>query len=66
MSVTIDQCKYYRTAEVCALAGIHKSTLFRWMGAGIVKTPQRDRRGWRLFSENDLAQIQKEAFRITV
>ena len=30
MPVTINGQTYYRTAEVCQMVGIGKSTLFRW------------------------------------
>ncbi len=62
--VKIEGQKYYRTAEACQVAGICRSTLFRWLKSGIIEETLRDRRGWRLFTENDLKSIRTEANRI--
>ena len=64
MSVIFNGAKYYRTAEVCELAGVGKSTLMRWLKDGVIPKPLlRDRRGWRLFTEADIKVIQYEANR---
>jgi predicted site-specific integrase-resolvase len=48
--------------EVCRAAGISRSTLIRWLRKGSLPHDlPRDKRGWRLFNENDLIQIKKEA-----
>ena len=61
MPVTIKGVTYYRTTEVCQLVGIGRSTLLRWLRDGIINSPPcRDRRGWRLFSENDVKTIASE------
>ena len=39
------------TAEVARMAGVHKDTLLRWLKAGHVPEPRRDRHGWRYFTE---------------
>ena len=44
--------------------GISRATLFRWLKAGLLKKSYRDRRGWRLFTEDDLNKIQAEANRV--
>ena len=65
MSVTMRGQTYYRTAEVCAMAGISRSTLLRWLRRGILKdASHRDRRGWRLFEESDVSRIAGESHRI--
>ena len=65
MSTIIDGKKYYRTAEVCQIARISRSTLFRWLSDGLYEDVQNvDRRGWRLFTEEDLARLQSEANQI--
>lgn len=64
MPVEIDGQLYYRTSEVCAKAGISRATLFRWIKTGILKSLLRDRRGWRLFTEEDIREIQKEIRKI--
>ena len=65
MSVTVDGQTYYRTAEVCRLVGISRTTLFRWLKDGIFEEAQhRDRRGWRLFTEDELDKLKTEANQI--
>jgi hypothetical protein len=57
---------YYRTSEACTKAGISRATLFRWFKQGILKRTHKDRRGWRLFTEDDLAGIRVEAMKVEV
>jgi len=65
MPVEINGQVYYRTAEVCQTVGIGKSTLFRWMRENIIKEAEyRDRKGWRLFTEDELRSITAETSRI--
>jgi len=61
MVVQIDGNTYYRTAEICHKAGISRATLFRWLKAGMLKKTYRDRRGWRMFTENDLNVMRSES-----
>ena len=54
--------KYFRTSEAAQKAHISRSTLMRWIESGIFKdVSQRDRRGWRMFTEADIAALEKEA-----
>ena len=62
----IDGKRYYETTEVCEKVGISRPTLFRWLRQGILSKLHRDRRGWRLFTEEDLSKIQAEAKKIEV
>ncbi len=65
MPVTIDGQTYYRTAEVCRIVGISRATLFRWLKEGIFKEAEhRDRRGWRLFTEDEVEKLKAEANQI--
>jgi predicted site-specific integrase-resolvase len=65
MTVNMRGQTYYRTAEVCSLAGISRSTLFRWLRNGILDdVSQRDRRGWRLFTADDISRINDESNKI--
>jgi predicted site-specific integrase-resolvase len=65
MPVRIDGRIYYRTAEVCQIVGIGKSTLFRWIKQDIVKDAEyRDRKGWRLFAEDELRSLKSETNKI--
>jgi DNA-binding transcriptional regulator PaaX len=66
MPIEINGKTYYRTAEVCAKAGISRATLFRWLKAGVLKKTYRDRRGWRMFTESDLDIMRAEADTIRV
>ena len=66
MPVTLSGRKYYRTAEVCRMVGISRTTLFRWLTEGTFNEPEhRDRRGWRLFTEEEVGKMEAEANRIS-
>ena len=65
MPIEINGEKYYRTSEVCEKVGISRATLFRWLKGGIFQDIiRKDRRNWRLFTEEDIARIKKEANKI--
>jgi predicted site-specific integrase-resolvase len=65
MPVKIDGRIYYRTAEVCQIVGIGKSTLFRWIRQNVVQDAEcRDRKGWRLFAEDELRNLEAETKRV--
>ena len=65
MTVKINGRIYYRTAEVCQMVGIGKSTLFRWIRQNVVKDAEyRDRKGWRLFTEDELLSLKSETNKI--
>jgi excisionase family DNA binding protein len=65
MPVTINGQTYYRTVEVCRTVGISKSTLFRWLKQGVLsKAERRDRRGWRLFTRDEIDGLNKEVNQI--
>jgi len=65
MPIVIDGKTYYRTAEVCRLAGVSKSTFFRWLRQGsFVDVANFDRRGWRLFTKEDLKRLKAEVGQI--
>ncbi len=62
MPVTINGKTYYRTAEVCQIAGISRNTFFRWVREGSFADVRNvDRRGWRLFTKKDLERLNAEA-----
>ena len=66
MTITINGQTYYRTSEACQRAGISKATLFRWVKTGILEDLMpRDRKGWRLFTQNDINRIKSEATRLS-
>ena len=64
MAIEIEGQVYYRTSEACQITGISRSTLFRWLKMGVLNKTYKDRRGWRIFSKEDLKKIQIEATRI--
>ena len=65
MPVVINGQTYYRTAEVCIMVGIGKSTLLRWIKENIINDAEhRDRKGWRLFTGDEIDILMAEARRI--
>jgi len=63
--VTINEKTYYRTAEICQIVGISKNTFFRWVREGsFADAPNRDKRGWRLFTSHDVDKLKAEVNRI--
>ncbi len=64
MAIVVKGLTYYRTAEVCRMVGISRSTFFRWVRKGLFEdVTVTDRRGWRLFSESDVERLRAEAQR---
>ena len=65
MPIRINEVEYYTTVEACRRVGISKSTLLRWIRTGIFpEVKLKDRRGWRLFTEDDLDRLKVEVNRI--
>jgi predicted site-specific integrase-resolvase len=65
MPVKLNGQTYYRTSEACRKAGISKATYFRWLREGVIKdVAHKDRRSWRLFTEQDIERIMNEAGKI--
>ncbi len=66
MAIRINDQTYYRTSEACQRAGISRATLFRWLKTGILEdVVRRDRKGWRLFTQDDINRIKSEATRVS-
>jgi len=64
MPITINGQTYYKTLEACKLAGISKATFFRWLREGVIEDMAiKDRRGWRLFTKEDIERIRNEVVR---
>jgi len=57
---------FYSATETCERTGISRATLQRWLQKGVLNQIRRDRRGFRLFTENDLSVLKVEIERITV
>ena len=65
MAIKVNGQTYFRTADVCRLVGISRTTLFRWLNEGMLSAAiSRDRRGWRLFTEDEVNTLKAEAERI--
>ena len=65
MPIWLNGETYYWTAEACRIAQISKNTFLRWAKAGKFRDVQhRDRRGWRLFTEDDLERLKAEVHRV--
>jgi len=65
MPVQVNGAEFYRTAEACRIAGISKNTFLRWVKArAFADVEHRDRRGWRLFTQDDLERLTAEVNRI--
>jgi len=65
MPIRLKTETYYRTAEACQIAGISKNTFLRWVKEGsFADVEHRDRRGWRLFAEDDIDRLKAEVNRI--
>jgi predicted site-specific integrase-resolvase len=67
MPLEIGDKTFYRTSEALKRAGISRATFFRWIREGIIEdVSHRDKRGWRLFTEEDITRIRNEAQAIAV
>lgn len=65
MPVVINGRTFYRTAEACRHAGISKNTFLPWVRDGVFDDVElRDRKGWRLFAEEDLVRLEAEVNRV--
>ena len=51
--------KKYKTNEICSRFDISRATLFRWESEGLLSGVERDWRGWRVYSQGNLREIEK-------
>jgi DNA-binding transcriptional MerR regulator len=56
---TRQKLKKYKTKEICDRYDISRATLFRWESEGLLTDVGRDWRGWRVYSANNLREIEK-------
>lgn len=61
MARRVDGKVYYTASEVAEMAGVHRLTLLRWIREGKLAEVDRDRNGWRLFSEEIAHQVTEFA-----
>jgi hypothetical protein len=67
MPVKINGSEYYRTHEACTLAGITKNTFLRWVASStFADVTHRDRRGWRLFTREDVERLTREVNKVKI
>lgn len=67
MPVVIKGKTYYRTHEALAAAGISRATWYRWKAARLVRdAKQKDRRGWRLFTQEEVERLREFAQQVKV
>lgn len=60
MPVNLSGKTFFRTQEVIKNTGISRSTFFRWIREDKIKDAKyKDHRGWRLFTEEEMARIKK-------
>ena len=51
--------KKYKTKELCDRFDISRATLFRWESEGLLTDVERDLRGWRVYGDLNLREIEK-------
>jgi DNA-binding transcriptional MerR regulator len=51
--------KKYKTKEICDRFDISRATLFRWEDEGLLTGVERDWRGWRVYDEGNMKDIEK-------
>jgi excisionase family DNA binding protein len=66
MPKEINSQLFYSATETCERTGISRATLQRWIQKGVLNKIRRDRRGFRLFTEEDLSVLKIELERINV
>ena len=66
MPIEINGQLLYSATETCERTGISRATLQRWLQKGVLNKIRRDRRGFRLFTEEDLSVLKAEIERINV
>lgn len=54
----------YATSDVADRIGVSRNTLLRWLAEGLLRDVERDWRGWRVWSAEDVerARAFKEAY----
>ena len=55
---------YYSTAEVAAEARVSRDTLLRWLKDQKVPEPDRDRNGWRVFTQAEKDRVVRYAMKL--
>ena len=45
--------------DIAKKVGVTPKTIIRWEKAGKIRKPKRDWKGWRIYLENDIADIER-------
>lgn len=51
--------KFYKAKEVCAILGMHRSTLYRKVASGIIEAPVKDGCRMSRFRESSIVKYQE-------
>ncbi len=57
--VTRQNSKKYKTKEICDRFDISRATLFRWESDGLLMGVGRDWRGWRVYNDVNVREIEQ-------
>jgi len=49
----------FKTKEICEMFDISRATLFRWEDRGLITGVERDWRGWRIYHNGNLKEIER-------
>ncbi|MGE5653765.1 MAG: MerR family transcriptional regulator [Bacillota bacterium] len=49
----------YSTQEAADRIGVSKATLLRWISSEMIRDVERDQRGWRIWSDEDIARVKR-------
>jgi len=53
---------YHFVSEASQLSGVSRSTIYRWIHAGIITGGRlQNRKGWTLFTQEDIAELKAKA-----
>ena len=56
---------FYSVSEACKLAKTNRDTYLRWVREGrVADVTHRDRNGWRLFTREDVRQLETRVNRV--
>lgn len=53
----------FYTKQVAAKIGVTPMTIYRWLKAGKIPEPPRDRNGWRIWGKKELKIVEEYATR---
>ena len=57
--VTRKTLKSYKTSDICTRFDISRATQFRWESEGLLTGVERDWRGWRVYNDDNLKDIER-------